>query len=162
MLMVVLKDKWRFWFGLRLWITIILFIVSGILQGTNTEIMLTIHHLTILIFFSQGVCRPFKNRVIWFTDTLFMVDYWLIIEFYFAFHSGLAVAYIFLVSLAIFLLFLITLFHCSHKCRNQNFLLQIRNRFEGLNGYQVIGNEMNDEDENRELFIAAKERERQN
>ena len=155
------KDKWRFWFGLRLWITITLFVVSGILQGTNTEIMLTIHCLTILIFFfSQGACHPFKNHVIWFTDTLFMVDYWLIIEFYFTFHSALAVAYIFLVSLAIFMLFLITLFHCSHKCRKQNFFLQIRNRFERLNGYQFIGNEMNDEvskDENRELFIAAKE-----
>ena len=127
---------------------------------TLTEIMLTIHRLTILIFFfSQGVCRPFKNRIIWFTDTLFMVDYWLIIEFYFTFHSALDVAYIFLVSLAIFMLFLITLFHCSHKCRKQNFFLQ---RFKRLNGYEVIGNEMNDEDENRELFIAAKEQERQN
>ena len=161
------KDKWRFWFGLRLWITITLFIVSGILQGTNTEIMLTIHRLTILIFIIlQCLCCPFKNRIIWFTDTLFMVDYWLIIEFYFTFHSALSVAYIFLVSLAIFMLFLITLFHCSHKCRKQNFFLQIRNRlFKRLNGYEVIGNEMNyevSEDENRELFIAAKERERQN
>ena len=161
------KDKWRFWFGLRPWITITLFIVSGILQGTNTEIMLTIHRLTILIFIIlQCLCCPFKNRIIWFTDTLFMVDYWLIIEFYFTFHSALAVAYIFLVSLAIFVLFLITLFHCSHKCRKQNFFLQIRNRlFKRLNGYEVIGNEMNyeiSEDENRKLFIAAKEQERQN
>ena len=158
------KDKWRFWFGLRLWITITLFIVSGIFQGTNIEIMLTIHRLTILIFIIlQCLCRPFKNHIIWLTDTLFMVDYWLIIEFYFTFHSALAVAYIFLVSLAIFVLFLITLFHCSHKCRKQNFFLQIRNRlFKRLNGYEVIVNDEVSEDENRKLFIAAKERERQN
>ncbi len=37
------KDKWRFWFGLRLWITIILSSVSGAMQGSNANIMFVVH-----------------------------------------------------------------------------------------------------------------------
>ena len=44
------KDKWRFWFGLRLWLVVVLFSVDGGLQGTNTRSMLIIHFLVISSF----------------------------------------------------------------------------------------------------------------
>ena len=54
------KDKLKFWFGLHLWITIILFIISGALQGTNTNTLLiftlVILHLFILF---QALLHPF-------------------------------------------------------------------------------------------------------
>ena len=37
------KDKWRIWFGLRLWVTAILYAVDGGLQGYNTNAMLIFH-----------------------------------------------------------------------------------------------------------------------
>lgn len=51
------KDKRRFWFGLRLWIMITLFIVNGALQGSSIEIILVIHHITVMVFILlQALC----------------------------------------------------------------------------------------------------------
>ena len=156
------KDKWRFWFGLRLWITVTLFIVNGILLGTNTEIMLTIHHIILMTFILlQFLCRPFKNLIVGFMDTAFMVDYWLIVEFYLIFGSTPLGAHVFLLSAAILALFLVVLYHCSYRCacsRMQKMLIYIRNK--RLYGYEIIEKESH-ESMNDELFDAAKEREEQ-
>ena len=66
------KDKWRFWFGLRLWLVVFLFSVDGGLQGTNTRSMLIIHFIAILAFILFQVwTHPYKNRFIELLDTFF-------------------------------------------------------------------------------------------
>ena len=75
------KDKWRFWFGLRLWITIILFGVNGALEGTNSDVMFVMFAIVIMTFvILQSLVRPFKNYFIGVLDLLFMVNYWLLIS----------------------------------------------------------------------------------
>ena len=70
------KDKWRFWFGLRLWLVVILFSVNGGLQGTNTRSMLIIHFIVILTFILFQVwMHPYKNRFVELLDTLLMTNY---------------------------------------------------------------------------------------
>ena len=167
------KDKWRFWFGLRLWITITLFVVNGALQGTDTREMLVVHFIIIMLFvFIQNVLRPFKNLLIGLTDTLFMANYWLIIQFYLVFPSIFLGAYIFLLSSAIFTLLLIVFLHFLYKVGNRSKILQslklfrksklfqklstVRHR---LNGYEVIRENVT-EDEDKELFMAADKREK--
>ena len=155
------KDKWRFWFGLRLWITVTLFVVNGALQGTNTKTMLAIHLIILMIFILlQTLCRPFKNLIVGFMDTAFMVDYWLIIELYFIFGSTSPGTYVFLVSAAILALFLILLYHCSYRCANsrkQKSFFQIRRK--KFMGYERM--EDTDGDTDKKLFDAAKQREQQ-
>ena len=153
------KDKWRFWFGLRLWITLLLFTVDGGLQGKSPNTMLTIHRMIIIIFILiQSLRRPFQNRLIGLVDLFFMVDYWLIIECYFIFGPTSIAAYI-LLSLALFVLLLIVLFHC---CRNYpNLVSKIRKKY--VNRY-VTGKDENGhaiEETDRKLFLAAEERENQ-
>ena len=149
------KGKWRFWFGLRLWITITLFIV---LQGT-TKTMLTIHNIILMAFILlQSLCRPFKSFIVGFMDTAFMVDYWLIVELYLIFGSTFLGVYVFLVSAAILAPFLVLLYHCSYRCacsRMQKMLIHIRNKC--FDGYEIIEKDSH-ESMNDELFNAAKER----
>ena len=103
------KDKFRFWFGLRLWVTILLFVVQGILQGSSTDILFILHIALILVFILfQVFLRPFRNYLIGICDTFFMLNYWLIIEMYFLFNSvffgfyvGLTVAAILVVCLLV-------------------------------------------------------------
>ena len=158
------KDKWRFWFGLRLWITITLFTVSGILQGTNTEIMLTIHHYVILAFLlTQAFCHPYKNIVIRLIDMFFMADYWLIISCTFIFREPSVIqAYIFLLAVAIFVFFLIVVSHCGYRCVslvNSNvFSLIKQETLRRFNGYEVIRDEADNERANAELFETAERR----
>ncbi len=77
------KDKWRFWFGLRLWIMAILLSVNSALQGTNFDQMLTGHLVIIIVFILlQALIRPFRNQLVGAVDIFYMLNYWLIIEFY--------------------------------------------------------------------------------
>ena len=74
------KDKWRFWFGLRVWITILLFGLNGALQGTNTDVMFIVIIITVTLFiYLQSLARPFKNRFIGALDLSFMVNYLLLV-----------------------------------------------------------------------------------
>ena len=163
------RDKWRFWFGLRLWITITLSILSAVdsvlLLEKYTETMFIIHFFVINIFiFLQAFCRPFRNLLICLVDILFMVNYWLMVGVHLLFGSISAAAYIFLSSTAILLVFLILLFHCFHTCNCvylnfQNSFFKIkRNYLNRFNGYEVI-EEANEGEE--ELFTAARVREQE-
>ena len=156
------KDKWRFWFGLRLWITITLSILSAVdnvlLLEKYTETVFIIHFFVINIFiFLQAFCRPFRNLLICLIDILFMVNYWLMVVVHLLFGSISATAYIFLSSTAILLVFLILLFHCLYNC---NIFFKIKrsclNRF---NGYEIIEDEANEDEE--QLFMAARMREQE-
>ena len=101
------KDKWRFWFGLRLWLVVFLFSVDGGLQGTNTRSMLIIHFIVILAFILFQVwTHPYKNRFIELLDTFLMTNYWLIIASYFLLETpAFSTTYYLLVSSAIIILF---------------------------------------------------------
>ena len=157
------KDRWRFWFGLRLWITLLLFTVDGVLQGKNPKTMLTIHHMIIITFiFVQALCRPLKNRLIGSVDLFFMMNYLLIIECYFIFgHTSIA-AYI-LVSLALFVLLLIVLyvtFHCCHNyLKTPKLISNIRKKY--VNRHEMDEEEEANEEADRKLFVLAEERENQ-
>ena len=56
------KDRWRIWFGLRLWITILLYGLDGVLEGTNADAMFIVHIMVLMVFiyFQSFVCL-FKN-----------------------------------------------------------------------------------------------------
>ena len=162
------KDKWRFWFGLRLWITITLFTVNGILQGTNTKTTLTVHLIILMAFILlQAFCRPFKCLMVGFMDTAFMVDYWLIVGFYciFGLSSTSLGAYVFLVSAAILATFLILLYHCGHRCsksrKHRSFYRITRKYSKGYELIEDVSKTEADEDTYKKLFDAAKEREEQ-
>ena len=161
------KDKWRFWFGLRLWIAITFSILSAVdsvlLLEKYTETVLIIHFFVITIFiFLQAFCRPFKSLLICLIDIFFMVNYWLMVAVHLLFGSISAPAYIFLSSTAILLVFLILLFHWFHNCvylNFQNSFFKIkRNCLNRFNSYEVI-EEANEGEE--ELFTAARVREQE-
>ncbi len=79
------KVKMRFWFGLRLWIFAILYIVNGALQGSNTDNnnMLISHSIIIFAFILfQTYLQPYKNTSIGKLDLLFMILYFLNIFFF--------------------------------------------------------------------------------
>ena len=159
------KDKWRFWFGLRLWVTALLYAVDGGLQGYNTNAMFLVHFFVIgaLVFF-QALIRPFKNFLITLLDTFFMLNYWLVVELYLLLKmlsfEGFPVAYILLLSLAILVLCLIIV---GHVCflKYPNLLGTIRdkiNRRRERYRYEAVRQE--DHDEDQQLFQAAEERDR--
>ena len=158
------KDEWRFWFGLRLWITIILLSVNGALQGANTDQMLVAHLAIILVFILlQAHIRPFRSQLVGLVDIFFMLNYCLIIEFYLRFDSTgifFTDVYTFLVSSAIAMFILIPILHFVHEYVYlkkptvfANLKIKLLNK---LKKYEVVVNEAEGSDE--DLFEAAEER----
>ena len=148
------KDKWRFWFGLRLWITILLFSLDGALQGTNTRVMFIVIIITVVSFILlQNVIRPFKNRFVGALDLSFMVNYCLLVS---SAPSIFWWVYIFMTATAVLTTVLIVVGHIfalSETCRAKcvNMLPQERNVYQ----YHEV---MQDDDEDIDLFAAAEDR----
>ena len=139
------KEKWRFWFGLRLWITIFIFLAEGIFRSTKTVFI--IHIVVVQVFILlQVLCRPFKNSLIGVVDTFLMVNYWLIIEFYLVELPFFLTSFLFLVSVMVFISFLVVIFHCI-KCPNVK-----RKKYKIYEALDVTGEE-------EDLFKAARARE---
>ena len=157
------KDTWRFWFGLRLWITVILYVIDGALLGHDSNAMFMIHLIIIgaLILF-QLIVQPFKSSLIMLVDTFFMLNYWLIIEIYllhkmFFSEAVFHLAYVSLLSIAIFALFMIILYHIL-CLKYPNFFTILMNRLHRRRrGYENIQEE--DTENDQQLFEAAEERE---
>ena len=151
------KDKWRFWFGLRLLITILLFGLNGALQGTNTDVMFVVIITSVLVFiFFQSIVRPFKNRLIGGIDLFFMTNYCLLVTSVFWTRDTFWWVYIFTTAMAVIATFLIVVGHlfalnetCRAKCVNM--LPQERNDYQYREAIQ-------DNDEDIELFAAAEDR----
>ena len=130
------KDNCKFWFGLRLWITIILFLISGALQGNNIRTLFICHHVIIIVFIIlQAFIRPFKYSFIGLIDTLTMLNYWFIVEFYLDFKSVFLYAYLVLLTSQLFMILLISLLHSWSSRKNclihtfkQRFFNRYRNR----------------------------------
>ena len=68
------KDNLRYWFGLRLIILSLVYIVNAVLQGSNMTLQLVLS-LIILVSFTlaEGVYLPFKSRILNTLDLWFMV-----------------------------------------------------------------------------------------
>ena len=156
------KDKWRFWFGLRLWVTALLYAVDGGLQGYNTNAMFLVHYYVIgALIFLQALIRPFKNFFVTLLDTFFMLNYWLVVERYLPSKvQGFMMAYTFLLSSAILVFCLIIVGHvCFLKYPNLfNTLSDKINRRRKRYRYEAVQQE--DPDEDQQLFQAAEDRDR--
>ena len=155
------KDKWRFWFGLRVWITILLFGLNSALQGTNTDVMFIVIIITVTLFiYLQSLARPFKNRFIGALDLSFMVNYLLLVIGVFWAAGVFWWIYILTTAIAALTTTMIVIGHvialsgtCRAKCENVQ--LQYKRR----NDYQYHEVMQDDEDmEDMELFAAAEDR----
>ena len=148
------KDKWRFWFGLRLWITILLFCLNGALEGTHTEVMFIVIFITVGLFmFPQNLACPFKNNFIGALDLFFMANYCLLVSSVFWPRGIFWWIYILMTTAAVLTTALIVVGHlfalnkiCREKCVNM--LPQERNDYQ----YHEV---MQDDDEDMDLFAAA-------
>ena len=155
------KDKWRFWFGLRLWVTAILYVVNGGLQGYNTNAMFLVHYFVIgALILLQAFTQPFKNVAITVLDTFFMLNYWVVVELYLLSEMldfyWFAEAYTVLLTLAVLVLCLIVV---SHVCCliKPSLFTTLKGKFNRRrNGYVPIQQE--DSDADQQLFQAAEER----
>ena len=159
------KDKWRFWFGLRLWITATMLAVNGALQGTDTDTMLKAHFVVVLFFIIlQAHVNPFRNQLVGALDMFFMLNYLLTITFYLQFKeskSFFPVAYILLLSLAMLAFAIIVLFHVFYfwiYLKKQDTFHSLKEKlFVYFKKYEAVQNEdINHSDE--DLFNAAEER----
>ena len=69
------KDKWRFWFGSRLWVLVAMLIIYTTL-GNSEELMLLLHLILLTLFILvQASIKPFKNALIGWLDLFFMLNY---------------------------------------------------------------------------------------
>ena len=68
------KEKLRYWFGLRLVILSLIYIITAVLQGSNMTLQLLLITF-ILIFFTitQAIVLPYKNKILNALDLWFMV-----------------------------------------------------------------------------------------
>ena len=68
------KDNLRYWFGLRLIIMSLVYIVNAVLQGSNMTLQLVLSLIILGSFtFAEGLFLPFKSRIINILDLWFMV-----------------------------------------------------------------------------------------
>ena len=151
------KDKWRFWFGLRLWITILLFCLNGALQGTNKRVMFIVIFITVGMFmFLQNLTRPFKNRFIGALNLFLVANYCLLVSSFFWTKGIFWWIYVLMTATAVLTTASIVTGHllalnetCRAKCVNM--LPQERNDYQ----YHEL---MQEDDEDMDLFAAAEDR----
>ena len=160
------KDKWKFWFGLRLWVTVLIFSVSGALRGTNYDDLFVFNIVILSIFVViQSFVRPFKSSFIFMIDIFFMINYWLIIEFYLltVFKPIFLGVYIFLLSAAILVLILVVFSHFCYMyiyTKNPGVFLRVKTKFcRRFVRYKRIEDQVNEEEADILIFSAAEERE---
>ena len=69
------KDKWRFWFGSRLWVLTAMLIMYTTSENSE-ELMLLLHLILLSLFILvQASIKPFKNALIGWLDLFFMLNY---------------------------------------------------------------------------------------
>ena len=68
------KDNLRYWFGLRLIVLSLVYIVNAVLQGSNMTLQLVLSLIILGSFtLAEGVFLPFKSRILNILDLWFMV-----------------------------------------------------------------------------------------
>ena len=151
------KYKRRFWFGLRLWLTILLFVLDGALEGKDSETMFIVHNITFMLFILlQAFVRPFKNTLVGLLDISFMANYWLLVTSHFWAHRIFIVMYFLSTSIAVLSVIVILIFHIIYLKYQDSLSHQFINKYEERAGYQAIQNKS---DSDEDLFNAAAERE---
>ena len=68
------KDKYRFWFGLRIWILVAIYILFAGLRNTPQILFLCQSIILILFIVAQVAIMPFKSIVINWLDLFFMIN----------------------------------------------------------------------------------------
>ena len=70
------KDRWRFWFGLRLLIILLLILISIIVTAFKAGAV-TYAHLVIitLLLVSQAHVKPYKSKLLHYLDLFFLTNY---------------------------------------------------------------------------------------
>lgn len=68
------KDKWRFWFGARLWVLIIFYIWSFSLRNEIYTMTLIMTISIVLFTIAQVAIMPYKNILVNYLDIFFLVD----------------------------------------------------------------------------------------
>ena len=68
------KDNLRYWFGLRLIVMSLVYIVNGVLQGSNMTLQFLLSLIILGSFtLAEGVFLPFKSKILNTLDLWFMV-----------------------------------------------------------------------------------------
>ena len=68
------KEKLRYWFGLRLVILSVIYIITAVLQGTNRTLQLLLLTFILNLFIiAQAIVLPYKNKILNALDLWFMV-----------------------------------------------------------------------------------------
>ena len=99
------KEEMKFWFGIRLCIIIVIYLIS---RSSLKKDMLLMHLVIILIFVSfQFILRPFKKVAVAMIDTFLMLNYSLMIAIHYFSEQAPLQVYTVLLSVAIFILFLV-------------------------------------------------------
>lgn len=68
------KDKYRFWFGSRLWVLLIHYILFAILRNNPLEFLLCQGVILTLFTLAQVAIMPFRNKILNVLDLFFMVN----------------------------------------------------------------------------------------
>ena len=68
------KDKYRFWFGLRIWVLVAIYILFAGLRNTPQILFLCQSIVLILFIIAQVAVMPFKNVIINWLDLFFMTN----------------------------------------------------------------------------------------
>ena len=70
------KDKWRFWFGARLWVLVVMFAIHAAFGGTNISLVFLLHLVVLVAFLIlQASFKPFKSAKTNALDMFFMINY---------------------------------------------------------------------------------------
>lgn len=74
------KDRWRFWLGMRLFVTEILILISIIFTSINPKIVAFTHVgivMTLMMF--QAYIKPYKSKFVNALDLFFIINFLLIV-----------------------------------------------------------------------------------
>ena len=67
------KDRYRFWFGVRQWLMVFLYILYSIMRGANPDLMIAINIIAVSVFLIVQIClKPFKSVIVNLIDTWFL------------------------------------------------------------------------------------------
>ena len=68
------KERLRYWFGLRLVILSLIYIITAVLQGSNMNLQLLLLTFILNLFIiTQAIVLPYKNKILNVLDLWFMV-----------------------------------------------------------------------------------------
>ena len=68
------KEKLRYWFGVRLVVLSLMYIITAVLQGSNISLQLLLFVFILNLFIiAQAVVLPYKNKILNGVDLWFMV-----------------------------------------------------------------------------------------